>query len=520
MIPIDVESWKSPIPRKRDLIQTGAKAKKRREKKLPSEDVLQAMAEIFANNSQEPKDIFTSSVFALTMCAPSRISEILELPVDCEFETTDREGNLCYGLRYFGGKGYGSHIKWVPTVMVSVAKNAIKRIKRLTEPGRELARHIEQQPNKFYRHSLCPDVADDMLLSIKQAAEALEGEKNSREDKQNTLTNAKLAYRDDVHTLDSLWEHIKKRQPKNFPWFVEKRDIKYSDALFCMTKNQLHDIRTTSPVILWCPTNNIFNNDISTRESLDSNHKSIFDRHGFKDKDGNRLKLTSHQARHFLNTMAQGSELSQKAIADWSSRADQSQNRVYNHLTEYEMVVKAEELDTSMELYGPAGEVAKHIPVTVQEFNTLEKATPHITEFGFCVHDYTMSPCDKFRDCLNCSEQVCVKGMDSNLERIKFQFNEYEKRGVLAEQAMKEGTAGADRWYEYYENTLKHLKELISILENPEIEEGARVKLINDKAFSPLNRAIESKLSTPRKLPSDEEKMLEDMTDLLGGGFG
>ncbi len=74
------------------------------------------------------------------------------------------------------------------------------------------------------------------------------------------------------------------------------------------------------------------------------------------------------------------------------------------------MVAQAEALDTSLALFGPVGVVNNHLPVTIQEFNTMEKGAAHITEFGLCIHDYTMSPCEKYRDCLNCTEQVCIKG--------------------------------------------------------------------------------------------------------------
>ncbi|RZD17140.1 MAG: hypothetical protein EVJ46_02620 [Candidatus Acididesulfobacter guangdongensis] len=42
-------------------------------------------------------------------------------------------------------------------------------------------------------------------------------------------------------------------------------------------------------------------------------------------------------------------------------------------MSEYEMVAIAEQLDTSLSLFGPRSAVAKHIPITVQECNILEK---------------------------------------------------------------------------------------------------------------------------------------------------
>ena len=159
-----------------------------------------------------------------------------------------------------------------------------------------------------------------------------------------------------------------------------------------------------------------------------------------------------------------------------------------------------------------------HIPISIQEFNTLEKGAVHVTEFGVCVHDFTMTPCDKYRDCLNCSEQVCIKGETEKFGRIKKRLEEVRAQFSAAEKAMKDGYAGADRWYEYHKNTLAHLEQLISILENPDVQDGAQIKLRNDKAFSPLRRAVESKLFGGTN--SKDALILKDMTKLLGGGLG
>ena len=174
LIAHDLSTWRHPIPRKKDEIQTGVEAKARRDKKMPSEDVLNALAEIFALDPQNPKDIFITSTFAMSMCAPSRMTEILELPVDCEVEEKDAKGILRYGWRFVAGKGFGGDIKWIPTEMVEIAKEAVKRIRNLTEPSRKLAKYIESnKSNKFYRHSNCPDVGDNIPLDTLQAASAL-----------------------------------------------------------------------------------------------------------------------------------------------------------------------------------------------------------------------------------------------------------------------------------------------------------------------------------------------------------
>jgi hypothetical protein len=520
LISQDLSDWKQPFSRGIDRRQTGLKAKQEREKKLPSEEALDALAEIFANNPHDPKDIFTSSTFALLMCAPSRITEVLELPVDCEIEQLDSKGKLRYGWRFYSGKGYEGDIKWVLKEMVDIAKEAISRIKRLTEESRKLAKWVENNPDRFYRHKNCPDVDDNQPLSVVQACQALGLAPDNKHSAQSALGNMRLPNKDGENTLNSLWKYVMSRQPNDFPWLSKEKGIKYSNALFCMTRNLTGLQRGTSPVILWKPTNNTFNDDLSPRETAKHDHQSIFDRYGYLKQNGERIKLTSHQARHLLDTIAERGGLSQTEIAKWSGRADVKQNRVYNHMSEYEMVAMAEQLDTSLTLFGPAGEVGKHIPITIQEINTLEKGALHVTEFGVCVHDFIISPCEKYRDCLNCSEQVCIKGETEKLSRIKKRFKEVQEQYFAAEKAMQDGFAGADRWYEYHKNTLTRLNELVSILENPEIEDGALIKLKNDKAFSPLRRAVESKLTSKNKIEKEETQLLEDMALLLGGGLG
>lgn len=172
-------------------------------------------------------------------------------------------------------------------------------------------------------------------------------------------------------------------------------------------------------------------------------------------------------------------------------------------------------LDHYKSLEEIAEQIASKIPMTRQEFNTLAMPTAHITEYGFCIHDFTMSPCQRFRDCLNCIEQVCVKG-DRRIDRLKERYAVVEKLRDKAAQEIKEGTAGADRWYEIHDLTEKRLRELISIMENPNIQNGAIIKLRNENEFSPLRRAIEAKTQKNNL----DQPLLEDLQKLLGGGLG
>lgn len=518
-----VQNWVNPIKRRDDKNKTGKEAKKNREDKLPSNIALNALAEIFANAPIDGRDIFTTSVFAMLMSAPSRISEVLALPADCEVFETDREDIERYGWRFFAGKGYEGNIKWIPTVMVGVAKTAIARAKMLSNNARQLAKWIEIHPDKFYRHANCPDVADNEPLTMEQSCMALGLVCGSKKQCRSSLFNRGLAQKDGVHTLNSLWQHTLARLPDDFPWFDEDKGIKYSNALFALNVNQFHENRGCIPIEIHKPTNNFFNNDLTPRKSLDGKHASIFDRHGYRAENRERVKLTSHQARHLLNTIAQRGGLSNLEIAKWSGRADIKQNRTYNHMSEYELVGMAERLDHSKALFGPTGQVAKHLPAAIQEFNSLGHAAVHVTEYGYCVHDYTMSPCEKFRDCVNCTEQVCIKGDDTEkLDRIKNRLVKSEQLFLLAEVAVESGEMGADRWYQYHKKTVTRLRELVAILENPDIENGVQIKLLGND-FSQLRRVAEKmsiEVIKTKGKESEEVVMLDNLKKLFGGGLG
>lgn len=286
----------------------------------------------------------------------------------------------------------------------------------------------------------------------------------TRSDCTSALDSLKLDAGDHIHALRSLWEQTKLRQPDGFPWLSEEKGIKYSNALFCMARNVLHRQRGVSRVILWAPNGTVFNSDLFPREYLKTDsHKSVFDRNGFKTVNGEALKLTSHQTRHLLHTIGMRGGLSEGAAARWAGRADMKKNHAYNRMSEFEMVAKAETLDTALTLFGPAGGVFQHIPISTQEFNLMERGALHVTESGVCVYDYTMSPCEKFRDCLNYQEQVCIKRDGERLKRIKARLTEVEKDYAAAKEAIAQGYSGAGRWYEIQEKTVVRVRQLVQM---------------------------------------------------------
>lgn len=105
-----------------------------------TKDEIEAVAEAFVR-ARTPREQIVTSVLAILCSVPARISELLELPVDCDVILDPGDGFQA-GLRWWPKKGGAPQVKFVPKAMVPVVEEALARIKRHTESARRLARAV------------------------------------------------------------------------------------------------------------------------------------------------------------------------------------------------------------------------------------------------------------------------------------------------------------------------------------------------------------------------------------------
>ena len=487
IIPRRVE-WKNSISKPREIDRTDPETKAKRAAKLPTDFQLECMAEMFANNPQHPRDRFTTSIFALLMSAPSRITEVQELPLNVFHREKDNKGVEHLGLRFFAGKGFGWDIKFIPEYIEDITEEAIRRLIDLSAEGRALARWYETNPSEFYRHDECPNVPEDAPLTDREVCLALGI--NVDTDRSNIDAYFKkyapyqqLKKRREPLTLEFLNSYCHSVLPKGFPWLDVERKLKYSEALCCYRAHEFRLDLTTSRVKLWVPGKSLFSTDLNF---IPGQERSIWTRNGYKNPDGSEMTLTSHAIRHLLNTAAQRGKLGQLDIARWSGRANVHQNAVYNHMTEDEYITISENALPE----GALEKIHANVPVTIADLDAVGDAIAHVTIYGFCVHDYSMMPCQKHMDCLNCTEHACVKGDAAKLEQLQQQRRLTQVQLDKARTADASGYFGADRWSQHQLKTLERLDQLIEIMENPDIRDGSVIMLNNDQEYSPLKREI------------------------------
>ena len=504
-------TWKNPNKRGVDVVEkVGEEGTANREKKLPDEDALLAIAEVcnLGEGNLANRDVFTTSAMPILLCAPARASELFYLSVDCLHYDKDSNNKPVMGYRWHSGKGFGYEVEWIPDVMNPVAKTVVKRLTEMSKQSREWAKKMETivdamnagETPSFPRHATCPDVPTDSTpLTLVQVANAMGYANNSAknpDDKTNVdgaraflktrgFTEKGWKATEKKYCLRDLIPKLIERLPKGFPYVQYKTGndvkVKWSQALFSSHTNEFDLKKQTIETELWMPTINTLNEDLAKTKKKNKksgelvNVSSIFERHNYPSS----YVITSHQLRHMLSTIAKVNGMKEQVLTKWAGRAEGKHNRVYNHTTPRQYKEKAALIQKHKKNSDELGlrEFEISTPETLQEINTRSAQTAHVTEFGACMHDYIMSPCSKHRDCINCEEQRCIKGDDVKLEKL---IQRLERENMLVDgdkKAVEDGLLNADRHYQKRLITIRRCEELIGILSDENVPDDSVVKL-------------------------------------------
>lgn len=538
--------WKNPIKKPADkAIVLDEESEEHRASKLPDEDAIFALADIFSRKESElsDRDIFVTSAVSLLLAAPERASELFFLKHNCiheeEVQTLSKSSlgltadgsniDTVLGIRWYAQKNYGYDIKYIPSVMIPTVKRAIDRLIKMSEKSRHLA-YLLETSDKFPRHELCPKVPDDQLLKRSEVLLAMGFDVFLYDDarkKNNSgiqfLKNREIPISDYSVCLNDLNIVLRNRLPKGFPYITFKTGngvkVKWSEALFSCFNNQFHEDKVTIATELWMPDINRINAALSPtklkKRGTDelSTTKSIFQRWGY----GN-YSVKTHQFRHLLNTIANTNGMDSLLLAKWSGRADMKQNRVYDHTTvedrNYGLIeMQKNEVGTVNTDSTFTFQIAT--PRTLQELNTKTTLSMHTTEFGLCTHSYIDEPCLKYRNCLNCTEHVCIKGDEEKKKRLQDRLRKEKILWAKDEEAVSKNITGAKVWLEMRELTIKRCEQMIALLDDPNILDGTPLSLPPSEHVTHLDLAYQK--AGRKRIPvieNTQRKKLEEQSVL------
>jgi hypothetical protein len=488
----NIKYWKHPFTG----FQSDEKALKRDtdpSQKLPENDALLALAEIFANGyttNQDDEDIFITCITALLLSAPMRINEILYFCTNPLCSEKDSTGNDQLHISYWVPKN-GKYVrKEIPEIMAGHAQEAGRRLRTITEESRNLARHYESGSELFYRHKDCPDLPDDKELTRDEVVKALGF--NSRGSVEDYIKKHTGSYSLIGWTLNSLWKLVLNDHRQKNPYFPYQVDpsssnsgkpMKMSESLMCFRYQQLSTKNKTSPILLAPMNRDFFSKRLDGRFMKRGDklvNMSFFLKH---DYDGFTLK--SHQLRHFLNTLAQEAGVGIDAITEWSTRASMTQSRTYMHQSDERKAQKASE---KLGLI-PSASIN---PVTESEYLVMKHGPIITTRYGICTHDYTLTPCNKHADCLNCSELLLCKGHKKSIQAIQQERDHVAENLAAAQSEIDAGKRVAGRWHEAHSKTLARIDQLLKVMTDPNLEDGSAIQ-IDGKGFSHETRIMDQK---------------------------
>lgn len=487
-----LHNWRYITTRKKSNGRVGPEFEKRRQRNLPSQEVLNALAQSFCL-AAEPRDVLITSVAAILCSAPERVNEVMVLAEACETEQFANDGKKYLGLRWAGSKGASDHIKWILPGMVDVVRTALKRIRIITEPAREMARWYEQNPRKLFLPPAFEHLRKKDILTLDEVGALVQlapGKRTVR----TWLKRTSIPYvyirlaspikgRIEIQAVrfTDFEKYIVGTLPAGFPVYDSTRGLKYSEALLVIPLGLFGNGMSHSHCMFEIIKYHHIGCALGQNQKAGS--KTVFQRVGI-DPD-RQLAMRSHQFRHWLNTLAQGANLSQLDIANWSGRVSVQQNAAYDNVSSEEIVMQIRAaLGNHAMAIGSLAEIPKNLPVTRDEFATMTVPTAHLTLYGFCIHDFTALPCEMFRKCLDCREHVCIKGASRKTERVQHALDAAQDVLAKAKQAVADEIYGAADWVPTHEATVERLEQLLAILTDPNVADGAVVQLRASGTYS------------------------------------
>ena len=421
--------WRTSTIQKDGSRKAGKDFENYRKDKLPTDACMYAIADIF-NKTQDYREIIATGIAAILFSNPSRLGEVLTLTEDCMVDHHQGiDGAL--GIRWFPEKNGVPFVKPILPVWVSLFHKVFEKVQSVTEEARKMAKWYENNPKLMflpekYQWIREADYIDTKilrdLLSISKATLSRNiingfGIKqyfmgNRDGSKTGTRTYSRVNVRDINNFVCSLL-------PGNFPYRYKMNKLKYSDCLFIVPRNFFlrADARAYSQVMF----QPISYQNLSSLFGGVKGNKSIFDSHGYKEANGERMVFKTHSARHWQESISQYNTIAQNFRSYMAGRLLTKHNASYNHASLIELTDKCNEIydheeirlksvDSSIKIYKHPDleEISSAVGSLFGHFN--------FTEMGFCL----LSPgstCERGGDHVLCSENLYCKG-DQRLNNI------------------------------------------------------------------------------------------------------
>jgi hypothetical protein len=399
-----------------------------RMKRLPSDDAMYAVADIYAKYAKEPPDRLIACILAVMMATALRIGEALTLPLDCLF-AEGAGAKKRWGIRYHKEKSRGGQkqlaVRWMTPKQAELAKRAIQEANRLMAPVRERAKTLEARPDRV----TLPGVPHNALLGRDEVSKFLGMTSRSV----SQIPTSKLprtagrmlgsvSTKKEYRAAD-VGAYLLRLRVRDL-WVVDRRDgtrQSLSESLFIAFRNFFHERRGTNPLLVEPVTEETVNDFLRSRKN--EGHivsRSAFEHFDLKDGEGQFFRLHSHQFRHWVTTKAAAAGVPDEVIARWQGREHVGDLEAYKHLTPSERVATLRAALESGRTKGRVAEMYFNLHDDVRDaFLDGQLQAVHVTPLGLCVHDFKVSPCPKMLNCVkDCDDYLFDTANDVHRQNL------------------------------------------------------------------------------------------------------
>ncbi len=496
--------WRNIIKKPDDLLsKISPEADEYRLRNIPSKAALSAIPQIY-HNATDPRDILISSMTALMFSFLGRFNEFFALSVGCEYEDRRPDGSEIYGLRWHTSKRAEPKISYPLKTMAGICRDAIGRLRKVTEEARQMADWYEKHPEKIYLPRELEYLRDEEYIRAADLALLVgqkDGSKACRWAGEHGIEWIKVRPRRGVGApgkafrLEEVERVVCGMLPEGFPVYDSKAGLIYRNALLLVPLNFFHEKRGNWRCMFQVVDIDSFNNQIGS--GAKHGKGSMFSRNNFVEEDGAPIEVDSHDFRHYLSYLAKSKGVDNLVLALWAGRKRVADNRHYGDPTvaEKSQMLREATPDVveSLSLVGLDVNDPECSLMFENERAILEIQYQYIheTRFGYCVHKYDVTPCERRMQCLECTDHLCIKGQKAKAVRIREELEGARRTLGSVERAIVDGGhVSGSKLHAYSKRRVGLLEQLIGVLENPEIPAGSKIQFNANAADSPDQIAV------------------------------
>jgi hypothetical protein len=343
------------------------------------DEIIDIVGDISASIGREQgsaiSDIILMRVVDILVCTGFRIGEALTLPED-PIEVDD-EGTA---LRYWAEKDGEKKLKRIRSAAAELAKRAVSELQVICAPARQMARWLYDNPGRVFFPPGTPKYLSsysitEMLRITHNGARAM-----SSNAPRHLVGGESVIDRDDVERI-----LVGRRDDRLVISGSHYRQYLH-ESLLVTFLNEMHRTRATIRLLVSPLKSQRIWQFLGGRDDVED----VFGRIA----DGQTRKLTSHQFRHWLDTLCKRGGLNDLEVARFFGRKRLRDNRAYDHRTTEERAEEVRQLIREDKVAGAIVDAYEACPIeSREEFLRNQVTASLLMPNGGCIHDWGQSPC-------------------------------------------------------------------------------------------------------------------------------